>query len=88
MTKLIRIKEGKTVTVYDDSTTDLMGVLGMRVIERATHVEYDNASKEWVATLADMRLVSSVGTPGTVIARCKTRKEAIDAEIAYLRLNM
>ena len=87
MTKLIRIKEGKTVTVYDDSSVELMESLGVASIKRATHVDFSNDLRLWVATLADLG-EDNFGVPGTVIACCKTRKEAIDAEIAYLKIHM
>ena len=87
MSQLVRIKGGKILVVYSDSSMGLMESLGTPSIKRATHVEFDNELRLWVATLAEMG-EDNFGVPGTVIAMCKTRKEAIDAEIEYLRKHM
>jgi hypothetical protein len=87
MSQTVKIRDGKTFVIYDDASMHLMESLGQPLIKRATHVEFDNSKRMWVATLADMG-ADSVGIPGTVIAETKTRKEAIDAEIAYLKIHM
>ena len=87
MGQLVRIKEGKALVVYADASMSLMDALGTPIIKRATHVEFHNKLRLWVATLANMGK-HNFGKPGTIIAKCKTRKEAIDAEIAYLKKHM
>lgn len=87
MNPLIRIKDGETLIIYDDEVLSLMKSLGKPVIERATHVEFDNEKGKWIATVASIQ--DYVPFPlGHLIAVTDTRKEAIDAELAFLKENL
>jgi hypothetical protein len=59
-----------------DETIDFRK-LGTLTVERASNVEFSDEQQEWQAILPD----------GTVIASCPSRKEAIEAEIAWLNKN-
>lgn len=67
---------GATVNcVYDDRFRPLFEALGVISVKRASEVEFDETSGEWVATHLDS---------GEVIARGLNRNDVIKAEIAWL----
>jgi len=72
------IRGGQIKAVYDDALTALMEK-GEIKIRRASHVEPDFLGTEckWIA---DMRPVD-----GPILTGFKTRREALDAEVRYLR---
>ena len=63
------------VAVYDDRWAVLFQALGPVEITRASEVEWDDATQEWVATHKET---------GAVIARGKNRAEVIKKEISWL----
>ena len=63
------------VAVYDDKWALLFQAMGDVEIKRASNVEYDHDSKEWVATHCET---------GAVIARGMNRAEVIKQEVAWL----
>ena len=63
------------VAVYDDALMPLLRGLGHVRVERATDVEFDEATQEWVATLR---------ATGSVIAHGPNRADVIRAEIVLL----
>ena len=75
-TKIV-IRDGVALGVYDDRFRLLMEALsgGPLVVRRATEVEFDEATGDWVATLL---------RTGEVIARGRDRSQVIDAEVAFL----
>lgn len=75
--KQIRVRiDGTAVRcVHDDDVMRLLQALGVVRVERASNVEYDHDTSEWVARLA--------GT-NTIIARGADRAAVIRAEIKYL----
>lgn len=77
-TKLV-IRNGTANTVYDDRWRPILEALGGLQINRASEVEFDPASGDWIATL-----------PGTtqVIARGRNRAAVIAAEVAYLEARL
>ena len=87
MTKLLKIKNGVVKAIYDDNLLPLANSLGKSIIKRATHVEFDNDLGKWIAKTADMG-IDNISEPGLPIAITKTRKEAIDLEVEFLRKNM
>ncbi len=73
-TRLV-IKNGTFQGVYDDRFRELYEALGVMKVKRASEVEFDEATGDWVAILA--------GTT-TEIARGKNRGDVIAAEVRYL----
>jgi hypothetical protein len=84
MGKILKIRDGKIKTIYDDSIFDFLKKIGKVLIKRATHIEYDNIKGKWIATLADMK-EDNIGKPGTLICEVDSRQEAIDQEIEFLK---
>jgi hypothetical protein len=72
---IIKIKDSTAQAVYDDRLRPIIEALGTMHISRATDVEFDPPSGDWIARL---RLT------GQEIARSKSRAECIHAEIQYL----
>jgi hypothetical protein len=68
------IKDGRITAIYNDALTALRE-MGVAETKRASHVEPDGNT--WYADL------SPVGGP--LLTGFKTRKEALEAEVAYLR---
>jgi len=83
MANKILIKGGTATAVYDDRFRPLLEALGAMEIERASEVEFDHESGDWIATE-----VSHDGPHGRVIARGKNRAEVIAAEVAYLEARL
>lgn len=75
MSSLIRLTKDGAVAVYDDRLRPILEALGDIEVERASEVEFDPESGDWVATRA--------GT-GKEIARGKNRSEVIAAEVRWL----
>lgn len=61
--------------VYDDRWLPILEALGPVEIRRATDVEWDPTTQEWVATHRDT---------GREIARGRNRAKVIHAEVAWL----
>lgn len=79
--KIVIDAGGTARGVYDDLWRPLFEALsgGKLVIERATEIEYDEGSGDWVATLLKT---------GQVIARGRNRNDVIKEEVAYLERNV
>ncbi len=78
-TKIV-VRDGIASGVYDDRWRWLFEAIGGKLdVRRATEVEYDEASGEWVATLL---------ADGKVIARGRDRSQVIQEEVAYLERNV
>jgi len=75
MATTITMKNGTASAVYDDRWRPILEALGTIKVQRATDVEFDDASGDWIAT----RL-----TTGEVIARGKDRSACIAQEVAFL----
>jgi hypothetical protein len=79
MATKIQIKgDGTVVAVYDDRFREILEAIGTMSVKRASEVEFDEATGEWVATLKD----------GTEVGRGKNRNEVIAAEVAYLEARL
>ena len=87
MNQILKIRDGEIKTIYSDEILPHLNNIGKVIIKRATHVEFDNNSGFWRATTADLG-EDNFTTPGVEIAVTKTRKEAIDREIEFLRRNL
>jgi hypothetical protein len=72
---IIKINSGYAQAVYDDRLRPILEALGMMHVTRATDVEFDPETCDWVARLRPT---------GQEIARSKSRTECIRAEIKYL----
>jgi hypothetical protein len=74
MASKIVIRGGVARSVYDDRFLPIYAALGGALeVNRASQVEYDTKTREWVAW-----------HEGRVIARGKVRADVIAAEVAYL----
>ncbi len=72
--ELLLLPDGRVVGVYTDAID--LRALGPVHVERATTVEWDPATQEWVATLLNT---------GEVIARTASRGDALRREVAVLQ---
>jgi hypothetical protein len=72
---IIKINSSYAQAVYDDSLRLILEALGTMRVTRATDVEFDPQSGDWVARLR---------STGQEIARSKQRAECIRAEVKYL----
>lgn len=75
MSSKIVISGGVCQAVYDDRFREIFQALGVPQIQRASDVEYDEASGDWVATFRET---------GEVIARDPNRSRVIEAEVKWL----
>jgi len=75
----IKIHNGEAHGVYDDRWRVLFDALGALQVQRATEVEFEPATQEWVATHLDS---------GLVIARGRNRADVIRAEVEWLETNV
>jgi hypothetical protein len=78
MASVIKLSGGQAKAVYDDRFRPLLEALGIMQVERASEVEYDPGSGDWIATL------KSGPEAGREIARGKNRADVIAQEVAYL----
>ena len=69
--------------VYSDKWRCIMEAIGTMDIVRASDVEFDSTTGEWVATLRE-----STGQPGTVVGRDKNRARVIQSEVEYIEKNI
>jgi hypothetical protein len=72
---IIKIKNSMAQAVYDDRLRPILEALGAMYVTRATDVEFEPETGDWVARLR---------STGQEIARSKQRAECIRAEIQYL----
>jgi hypothetical protein len=72
---IIKIKDSTAQAVYDDRLRPILEALGAMHVTRATNVEFEPETGNWVARLR---------STGQEIARSKQRAECIRAEIQYL----
>ncbi len=75
--ELLLLPDGRVVGVYTDTIDPR--ALGPVHVERATTVEWDPETQEWVATLL---------STGEVIARTATRDDAVQREVAMLQTGL
>ncbi len=73
-TKIV-LRGATASAVYDDCWRPIYEALGCMAVRRATDVEFDDHTAEWVATLRNT---------GQVIARGHNRNAVIQEEIRYL----
>lgn len=73
-TKMV-LRGGEALAVWDDRFRRIYEAVGVLNVQRATDVEFDHESGEWVAT----HLAS-----GQVIGRGKNRSEVIEQEVEWL----
>jgi hypothetical protein len=78
MTTLTISQSGAISFIYSDSLATMLD-LGHPTIRRASHVEPGPSGRDWEADL------SPVGGP--VLIGFKLRKDALDAEVAWLKEN-
>lgn len=72
---LMSFHNGEVKAVYDDRLRPIFEALGEVHIERATDVEFDEASGDWVATHR---------ATGLEIGRGKNRTQVLQQEISWL----
>lgn len=73
-TRLKMLQDGSLVGVYSDQLAELGSRLGKLEVKRASNVEFDEASQEWVA----------VDNNGKEIARHKNRSEVLRQEVLVI----
>lgn len=83
MASRIHIENGIATAVYDDRFRPLLEALGRMQVRRASEVEYDAVSGDWVAR----RIVNGVVTDD-VMARGPNREQVIKDEVAYLEARL
>jgi len=69
------VSNGIMISVYDDRFRDILEAVGPLHIERATDVEFDGTTGNWVAVHL---------STGTEIARGRNRGDVINQEIQFL----
>lgn len=79
MSTVLVVRDGQATMVYDDRWRCILEALGPMKVERATRVEFDEASGEWVGT--------HIAT-GQEIARDRNRATVIATEVAWLEENV
>lgn len=75
MATKIRIAGEEALAVYDDRWRPLLEALGPMKVTRATEVEFDEGTGDWVARLK---------LDGRIIARGKVRADVVRAEVEWL----
>jgi hypothetical protein len=75
----ITIRNGEAIGVYDDRLRPLFEAMGPIKVKRATTVEFEEESGDWVAVL-----LNEDGSPGKEIARGRLRDKVIEEEVAWL----
>lgn len=78
MASVLKISGGTAKAVYDDKWRPILEALGVMQVARASEVEFEPESGDWVATQA--------GT-GKEIGRGKNRADVIRQEVDYLEAN-
>lgn len=79
MASILKITDTGASCVYDDRLMPLFEAMGNIEIKRATEVEFDDKSGEWVATHLETK---------AIIARGKNRSEVIKREVEFLENNL
>ena len=79
MATIAVVSDGQVRSVYDDKFRPILESIGAIQVERATEVEFDAASGDWIATLIET---------GDVIARGKNRGDCIKREVEFLESRM
>jgi hypothetical protein len=79
MSTVMVIRGGKASMVYDDRWRPLMEALGTIEVTRATKIEFDAPTGQWVATYIPT---------GQEIGRDRNRGNLIAAEVAWLETNV
>ena len=79
MAEVIALHGGSAEAVYDDRWRCIYEALGALTVRRASEVEFDPVSGEWVATHCDS---------GEVIGRGRNRTAVIQQEVAWLETNV
>lgn len=79
MAKVITLHGGTAEAVYDDRWRCIYEALGMLSVRRASEVEFDARSGEWVAIHC---------ATGQIIGRGRNRSEVIAQEVAWLEKNV
>lgn len=69
------VTAGGVVSVYDDRWRSILETLGPLTIQRATEVEFEPTSGQWVATHL---------ATGQVIGRGRNRADVISQEVTWL----
>ena len=79
MASKLVVRAGQAHGVYDDRWRPILEALGAMHVVRASEVEFEPGTGDWVATL-----------PGTTteIARGRNRGAVIAAEVAYLEARL
>jgi len=79
MSTVMVIRGGVASMVYDDRWRPLMEALGALEVKRATKIEFDALTGEWVATYI---------ATGQEIGRDRNRGDLIATEVAWLEANV
>jgi len=79
MSTILKVHNGVASSVYDDRWCSITNALGTPHIKRATSIEYDNGSGQWVATHLPT---------GQIIGRCSNRNPLIRLEISWLEARL
>ncbi|MBI4472181.1 MAG: hypothetical protein HY646_05900 [Acidobacteria bacterium] len=72
-------RDGVVRAVYDDRFRAILEALGAMRVERASQVEFESATGDWVA-----RRILDSDMLGEEIARGKNRNDVIAEEVRYL----
>jgi hypothetical protein len=75
MSTRVVVRGTRALSVYDDRWRPLLEALGALNVKRASEVEFDHVTGDWVAVEV---------ASGRVIARGRSRADVIAAEVAYL----
>ena len=78
MATQIALHGDDAMAVYDDRYRCIYEALGVFQVQRATEVEFDHTSGQWLAT----HIAS-----GTIIGRGSSRNDVIAQEVAWLEAN-
>lgn len=74
------LPNGELVMIYDDSFTPGLIDEGEGQTKRASHVEPDASGQGWTADMAP--------SGGPVLGPYRLRQEALDAEVAWINVNV
>lgn len=79
MAEVVALQGGTAEAVYDDRWRCIYEALGVLSVTRASEVEFDALSGEWVATHC---------ATGHVIGRGRSRSQVIAQEVVWLEANV
>ncbi len=72
---IVSLRGGEARAVYCDRFRSILEAMGALQVTRATNVEFESATGEWVATHRES---------GQIIGRGRNRSEVVAQEVAWL----